>query len=248
MKCSKGHENAVGSQFCATCGEKLATQDVPPPPPGDAAEGSFICPQCSAGFPSSRARYVHQRDGHASTATAQTPPAAPGGTGGTSGETREQYLARINASKLGAPEKKKQATPSQNGCAIGCGILILLVIIGAIASAFGLSGGSDDSSSDSVTGDAGQEVSIDRAGAADVCEQFVRDRLKAPDTATFRDPYGDQIFYTGDGEGPITVDASVDSENSFGANLRSTYTCTVSHAGSDDTWNLVDLQLNDGGG
>lgn len=103
------------------------------------------------------------------------------------------------------------------------------------------------STSTSATSDNGQKVSESRVGAASVCEKFVRDRLKSPGTATFRDPFGDQVIYTGDGDGPITVAASVDSENGFGAKLRSTYTCTVSKAGGD-RWTLGNLDLNDGGG
>lgn len=104
----------------------------------------------------------------------------------------------------------------------------------------------DDSGSDGVTGDGGQEVTIERATAFDMCKDFVSDRLKAPDGATWRDPYGDQVTYDGDGTGPITVVASVDSENGFGANLRSAYACTVSNS-SGDTWTLDDLTIDDGG-
>jgi hypothetical protein len=115
----------------------------------------------------------------------------------------------------------------------------------AVIAAFAGAGSSNDSSS-SVTGDGGQEVSLTRAGAFDVCKQFVGDRLKAPSTATWRDPYGDQVSYSGDGDAPITVSASVDSENSFGASLRSTYECTVVHTNGDN-WRFVNLDINDGG-
>lgn len=82
--------------------------------------------------------------------------------------------------------------------------------------------------------------------AFDVCKQFVQERLKAPSGATWRDPTGDQVVYEGAKNGPVTVRASVDSQNSFGAKLRSTYVCTVSSTGKD-TWHLDDLQVNDGG-
>jgi hypothetical protein len=91
--------------------------------------------------------------------------------------------------------------------------------------------------------DAGQSVSDERLAAFDVCKQFVSDKLKSPGSAKFRNPLGDQVTYSGDGEGPITVTASVDSENSFSASLRSMYTCTVTHA-SGDRWHLEDLSLN----
>ena len=203
MKCSAGHENAAGSQFCSTCGAKISSP-----------EGAQ-----SLELPS---------------------------------ETREEYLARINkpaaaGKPTSTPKPKVALSPAdrkKRNQGIGCLIVLVLIVIGAIASALGLTSGSD---SGSVKGDGGQEVSDDRAAAADVCEQFVRDRLKAPDTATFRDPYGDQISYTGDGDGPITVDSSVDSENSFGAKLRSTYTCTVSRS-EGDNWHLDNVDVQDGGG
>jgi hypothetical protein len=104
------------------------------------------------------------------------------------------------------------------------------------------------SSSDStVTSDNGQKVSDSRAGAFDVCKQFVEERLKSPGSAKWRDPYGNQVTYTGDGNGPITVNASVDSQNGFGALLRSDYTCTVTKAGGNN-WHLDHLHLDDGGG
>jgi hypothetical protein len=120
---------------------------------------------------------------------------------------------------------------------------LVLVALGLFA--FGLSACASAGST-SVKGDGGQEVSESRAGAADVCEKFVGDRLKAPDGATYRDPFGDQITYEGDGDGPITVTASVDSENGFGAKLRSSYVCTVSKAGGDN-WHLDNLDIQDGG-
>lgn len=79
-----------------------------------------------------------------------------------------------------------------------------------------------------------------------MCKRFVRERLKAPSTATWRNPLGDQVTYTGSTGGPVTVSASVDSENSFGAKLRSTYVCTVRPVG-DSTWRLESLEFNDGG-
>lgn len=101
--------------------------------------------------------------------------------------------------------------------------------------------------STTLKSDAGQDISDARLSAANVCEKFVGRRLKAPGGASYRDPTGDQITYSGDGDGPITVSASVDSENGFGAKVRSPYTCVVTH-GSGDTWNLVNLDLQDGGG
>ncbi len=99
-----------------------------------------------------------------------------------------------------------------------------------------------------VSGDDDMETDDQLAnlGAFDVCKQFVEPQLKAPDGATWRNPLGNQVTYTGASGGPVTVAASVDSENSFGAKLRSTYECTVTPTGADN-WRLTDLQFNDGG-
>ena len=103
------------------------------------------------------------------------------------------------------------------------------------------------SSTGSTKSDNGQSVSDARLGAFDVCKQFVEDRLKSPGSAKWRDPFGDQVTYSGDGKGPITVTASVDSQNGFGALLRSSYSCTVTNSGGDN-WSLDNLDFQDGGG
>lgn len=65
----------------------------------------------------------------------------------------------------------------------------------------------------------------DRTLAQLACQSFVSKRLKAPSTADFA-PYLDQKI-SGSGEGPWTVVAYVDAQNSFGAQLRNNYSCTV---------------------
>ena len=75
----------------------------------------------------------------------------------------------------------------------------------------------------------------DVAAAWTVCEQFVTERLKAPSTAKFqwisRDELGNRRFH---------VNAYVDSQNSFGAMLRTHFNCTVKHI-EGDRWRLEDL-------
>ena len=74
-------------------------------------------------------------------------------------------------------------------------------------------------------------------GARGVCEQFVEDRLKAPSTADFSDVTATESA------GVWTVRGAVDSENSFGAQIRNTYVCQVRHTGGEN-WRLVDLQTS----
>lgn len=93
------------------------------------------------------------------------------------------------------------------------GVAIVLVL--AISAAF--NGGS--SSSDNTV-----EAQI-------ACESRVKDALKSPSTADFSDDVT--------GSGPYTVTGTVDSENSFGAMLRSEFQCTVKVTG-DQTFTTID--------
>jgi hypothetical protein len=67
------------------------------------------------------------------------------------------------------------------------------------------------------------------------CQEFVRDRLRAPSTAEFSD-----VSSTG-GENTFTVRGQVDAENAFGAPLRNRFTCEVRYDPDDESWNLVNL-------
>lgn len=72
------------------------------------------------------------------------------------------------------------------------------------------------------------------------CNEIVRQGLKAPATASFAS-YGSQTTTT-QGSGAISVASYVDSQNSFGANLRTSYTCVARKSGSD--WSLVSLNTS----
>lgn len=65
----------------------------------------------------------------------------------------------------------------------------------------------------------------DRFNAQVECEKFVTQRLKAPSTADFASMRDLKI--SGDGNGPWSVEGYVDAQNSFGAKIRSRYTCSV---------------------
>lgn len=77
------------------------------------------------------------------------------------------------------------------------------------------------------------------------CQEFVKERLKAPSQATFPG-------WDASNEGPVKITADgdtyevksyVDAPNSFGAKLRSSFTCKVERTG-DKKWRLVDLQMS----
>ena len=75
------------------------------------------------------------------------------------------------------------------------------------------------------------------SGAEVACKQFVRERLKSPSTAEFPRPVTENLY-----ESRWRVEGVVDSQNGFGAMVRTQYTCEV-HRTSDDVWNLVDLTV-----
>lgn len=75
----------------------------------------------------------------------------------------------------------------------------------------------------------------DEAEAQVVCRDFVRDMLKSPSSADFSDEDASNV-----GGKMWQVTGSVDSENSFGAMIRNTYTCKVRWTGGD-RYELVNL-------
>lgn len=114
-------------------------------------------------------------------------------------------------------EEAPAASSRKSGAVwIWLGVAAVLVICGFAV--FGRSGSGGDS---------------DEYGAKVACRDFVKARLKAPATADFS---GETV--TGSGTS-YTVRGAVDSENSFGAKLRSTYVCVVEDAGSE--WRLTSL-------
>lgn len=70
------------------------------------------------------------------------------------------------------------------------------------------------------------------------CREWVKQRLKAPTTATF--PVEGRVRKTSVTD--FTVESHVDSQNAFGAMLRMQYVCRGRH--SDDNWSLVDIKFS----
>lgn len=70
---------------------------------------------------------------------------------------------------------------------------------------------------------------------------FARDRLKAPRTAKF--PYSMDISITDNGNGNYTVNGYVDSENSFGAMLRTDFECKMFYNTSDESFYLTGFEF-----
>lgn len=98
------------------------------------------------------------------------------------------------------------------------GAAVLLCLIGAVAK--------------NAIGGSGSAQATD---AKQVCERFVKDQLKAPGSAKFS---GATATTTGGG---YTVTGDVDAQNTFGASLRSRYTCVVRYDDPTREWRLVSL-------
>jgi len=88
-----------------------------------------------------------------------------------------------------------------------------------------------------------------KAGKGDIdayvmANAFVKERLKSPASADF--PYyherGISIKFLGDNT--YSVSGYVDSQNSFGALIRTDYYCKVKYNGNDN-WSLLDIKFYD---
>ncbi|ULJ61041.1 J domain-containing protein [Wielerella bovis] len=76
---------------------------------------------------------------------------------------------------------------------------------------------------------------LDEWGAQVSCEDAVSNMLKAPTTAKF-----DNWVRTPNGDGSFMVTGTVDSQNSFGAMLRSQFSCKVRDKGNGTSGTIVE--------
>lgn len=91
-----------------------------------------------------------------------------------------------------------------------------------------------------LTGCGGDSETREKIGAYQSCERAVETQLKAPATADFSGYTNSEV--AGPSESVYTVHGYVDSENSFGANVRSDWECQVRSTG--DNWDLVNLDVS----
>lgn len=110
--------------------------------------------------------------------------------------------------------------------AVGVGIVVVLAVIGSFSDDDGGGGG----------GSYNRDVSS--YGAEDTCKDAVKNSLKSPGTAKFHN-------LTTTGYGPWTTIGDVDSENGFGALIRSSFTCETTLDG--DTYHSRVTDFADGG-
>lgn len=87
-----------------------------------------------------------------------------------------------------------------------------------------------------VGGNGKKKEKLDEWSAQVACEKAVSDQLKSPASATFSN-----WTRTNNYNDTFTVTGSVDSQNSFGAMLRSQFSCTVRDNGNQTTTTTVNF-------
>lgn len=136
----------------------------------------------------------------------------------------------------GSPQKMSKGKSQALGC-LGWIIIIFFVVM--------IWPESDDSES---TRSESPKVSLqeqdNKSMAYVMCENWVKDRLKSPSTAEFPSVFSgklDNVYKDGT---TYSVTSYVDSENSFGATLRTGFTCETTQT-SEDEWMLESLEFDD---
>ncbi len=87
-----------------------------------------------------------------------------------------------------------------------------------------------------------------RAGGQEIeafvmCEDPVKAQLRAPSTAEFPSTRAPGVSARHLGEGVYSVRGFVDSQNGFGAMLRTSWTCEIAE-NANQTWSLRNLKID----
>ncbi|MDD4818155.1 MAG: hypothetical protein PHI85_09320 [Victivallaceae bacterium] len=132
--------------------------------------------------------------------------------------------------------QSKQMSPAAAGFTVGCFVLIVIAVI------IGMIGSCGDDKLEKIDPTASAEVQQKQADkllkeAKIIAAQFVKERLKSPSTADFQ--YSQFKAVRGEGN-QMVVKVIVDSQNSFGAMVRTQMIAVVEYQG-DGKWTLVGL-------
>jgi hypothetical protein len=107
------------------------------------------------------------------------------------------------------------------------GVLLIVLLVLAL--------GSSDSGNNSAS-----VKGPDKMTAYFASQKFVKNRLKAPSTAKF--PWFSEVVVKDLGGGRFSVSGYVDAQNSFGAQIRTNYTCVLK--GADElNWTLESINM-----
>ena len=80
-----------------------------------------------------------------------------------------------------------------------------------------------------------------KIGAFVMSQTFMKRRLKSPSTADFPWYTDSEVSVSHRGGGTFLVESYVDSQNAFGAKLRTHYLCELKDEGTD-SWKLISLK------
>lgn len=122
------------------------------------------------------------------------------------------------------PQERPTKQPSSRGVKIGAGIIVAVAILGCGGAIAAFTSKSGSGSSDTAPADRSFE-------AKSICETFVKKQLKAPATAKFSEESAAKVS-----DVEYTAGGSVDSQNSFGALLRSTFACDLTYNATTQEW------------
>jgi hypothetical protein len=173
---------------------------------------------------------------------AQSAQQEPASTEGLDDEAKYQAIkSQLNLSKPATPPSDTTTTPAPVAPASGAPLpkkgpsgclLVFLVIFGLIVAGIIIIIVLAASNS------GGNSAQLTQVTAQTSCENMVRDQLKSPSSASFSNE--SEV-----GDSPVTVTGVVDSQNSFGATLRSSFHCTGTpdgHGGINTTLDSLTQQ------
>jgi hypothetical protein len=118
---------------------------------------------------------------------------------------------------------------------IGCStaLIVMFLVTAILASVYHAGTGASYASTRAV----------DRSDACFMSQKFVKENLKAPTTAEFPDWTEDNCRVS-QSAGVWIVTSFVDSQNGFGAMIRSDYVAQMSYNPTKDTWALTNLSID----
>ncbi|WP_395705451.1 DUF2510 domain-containing protein [Rhodococcus ruber] len=140
---------------------------------------------------------------------------------------------RPRADPLPPPKRSQQHGSKPKSAPVA---LILALLIGVSAYACGIgddtTGDSPKSGGTSGSGQSTADLIGTRKLVEQTCREAVENRLKSPSSAEFSDVQAKQDDSAGT---RWTTTGKVDSENSFGASIRNTFTCTSTYDIASET-------------
>ena len=142
--------------------------------------------------------------------------------------------SKINEAKNEDKNKEEDYKPNTKTKSITSIVVTLVIFAIIVGVAFTCCGGG-----------CGGDSKSDKEGHSEVeawvaAKIEVEDNLKSPKTASF--PWSYEEYVTKINDNDFKVRSYVDSENSFGATIRTNFSCTVEFTG-EDTYIVKDLQF-----